>query len=124
MVNNLKRIATTNATVTYHPVHVFGTIANFMPDTRSKYYYYYGSLEAPPCQESVVWLVWHQAKQLGEHQMSRFRGVLRQADGELQVKSWRFLQPRNRRKLFVVAPKHGSKHESGTFDMPKLDFDF
>lgn len=109
---NISNIVETNQTVVFEPDQRCASIANLMPDVRSKYYYYEGSLEAPPCPETIKWIVFDEPMELTSIQMSMFRGVLKTSHGTPQVKSWRFTQERNGRKIFV-SPGIGTSMTNG-----------
>lgn len=97
MVNNIANIALANETLS---VKTGVSITDLLPKDK-RFYFYEGSLDAPPCQESVTWIVMDAIQTLSDQQMECFRNILRTPTGFVEYKSWRFLQHRNHREIFA-----------------------
>lgn len=105
----LPKISRANQTTNYSPNPVTGTIANLMADPRSKFYTFPGSIEVPPCSNTVLWLVFDTVKSVSSQQMAGFRNVLRTYHGNLQVKNWRYTQPTTQPLYVTPAMETGTR---------------
>lgn len=95
LLNNLKNVIYPNQTAIINT----GTTLSSLVPIRSNFYFYQGSATDPKCPEAVTWIVYDTIQTLSDDQMSRFRNVSRDRRGELVIKNWRFLQPRNDRNI-------------------------
>lgn len=68
---SLPRIVNTNQTIIFRPAQPNGSVMGLIPSVKSKFYYYEGALEDPPCEQTVRWIVFDTPMQLGLNQMNR-----------------------------------------------------
>lgn len=77
---------------------------DFMPNDRSKYYRYEGSLTTPGCAEDVIWTVFSESLHISLGQVERFKLVKTESGREL-THNFRSTQPFNGRTLVYVSPQ-------------------
>lgn len=53
-----------------------------LPEDKTKYYTYLGSLTTPPCLECVTWIVFKDPIEVSEEQMAEFRGLETTEEGK------------------------------------------
>jgi len=68
--------------------------------TNCDYYFYEGSLSAPPCSEVAYRFVYAYPLPIGEMQLEKFKGVLSYETGKPMVNNNRYPQPLNMRMVF------------------------
>ena len=71
LLASLPRIVDANQTTFFQPAQPKGSVMGLIPDVKSKFYYYEGSLEDPPCEQTVRWIVFDTPMQLSLNQMNR-----------------------------------------------------
>ncbi|XP_039287257.1 carbonic anhydrase [Nilaparvata lugens] len=74
--------------------------ATLLPDDRSRFYRYQGSLTTPPCTESVVWTVMHSSVPISKFQLEKFRTV-NSTSGLLDA-NFRRTHPLNGRTIHLI----------------------
>uniref|UniRef100_A0A1B6C2W2 Carbonic anhydrase n=1 Tax=Clastoptera arizonana TaxID=38151 RepID=A0A1B6C2W2_9HEMI len=71
-----------------------------LPEERSHFFRYYGSLTTPPCSESVVWTVFKTSLPISKSQIKHFYNI-DSAVGSLGH-NFRKIQPLNERKVYFL----------------------
>lgn len=87
-------------------------LENLLPQERTEYFRYEGSLTTPLCAESVVWTVFPESLPVSLDQLEEFK-TIRDGEHEALVLNYRPVQPLNARVLVWVADLERSV-ESGT----------
>ncbi|XP_070571841.1 carbonic anhydrase 9-like [Ptychodera flava] len=75
------------------------SIESVLPEDRSKFFRYMGSLTTPPCAEGVVWTNFKNTVKMSASQLQRFRDLKDELDLNMQD-NFRPIQRLNNRKLF------------------------
>ena len=110
-MRTLVNIVNWNETVT---IKTGSTLSSLIP-INSKFYYYTGSSTEPNCYEGTIYVIFNEIQSVSVNQMARFRNVLRTSMGIKLIKNWRFLQPRNGRKIYFSS-KNVPSSSSFEFD--------
>lgn len=113
LLRNLKNIVYPNQTTIINTGSL--ALVDVVPIS-SSFYYYQGSETDPECKEATMWIIFDTIQSLSASQMSRFRNILRTSTGGILIKNWRYLQPRNERKIFY-------SKQSTPFTVTTFEFD-
>ncbi|XP_077863443.1 carbonic anhydrase 9-like isoform X1 [Saccoglossus kowalevskii] len=76
------------------------SIESLLPEDRSAFYRYSGSLTTPPCSEGVVWTNFVNTIKLSEDQLNKFRGLKDELEQNMKD-NFRAIQPLRSRTLFM-----------------------
>lgn len=71
VIIHLEKIKYVNQSTIMEPIGMLPTMAALLADAGSKYYYYDGSLEEPPCPQSILWIIFGTPLPVSAGQMKR-----------------------------------------------------
>nr|BAR87951.1 carbonic anhydrase [Dugesia japonica] len=87
-----------NSRINLHEKNAYLNLNNLLPNNTDRYFTYSGSLTTPPCNESVIWIVFEYPITMSQEQILQFQKVHCEDDCETSA-NYRPVCPINDRKV-------------------------